>query len=305
MEDMDAEALRTFLEIHRAGGITRAAAALHRSQPAVSRRLALLEQELGVALFERIRGGVALTEAGKALLPYAEAGLAILADAEAAVRALRSEETGALRVAIVGTLASSHLTSVLRRFAKRHPRVELGLRTATSREVSELVRRADVTLGLRYARDPAPELRCETLFAERMVLAAAADHPLAGARRVAAQRLADESWIAFPHDPERPEAAAAQVQRAIDAVGVPESRVLRIDSLTAQKRLIEAGFGIGLVPESSLHEERAKGALAVLDVRGLEVSIPVVLVTRRKGFLGAAARTLVAELRKAAGARSV
>jgi len=297
---MDAEALRTFLEIHRAGGITRATEALHRSQPAVSRRLALLEQELGVGLFERIRGGVVLTDAGKALLPFAEAGLAVLADAEAAVRAVGSRDAGAVSLALVGTLASSGLTSVLRRFARRHPRVELSLRTATSREVSDLVRRAEVTLGLRYSRDPAPELRCETLFSERMVVVAASDHPLVGASRVPPRRLAEQTWIAFPQAPGRPEASAGYVQRALDAVGVPEGRILRVDSLTAQKRLVEAGFGIALLPENSIREERTSRSLAVLDVRGLEVAVPVVLVTRRNGFLGAAARTLVGELRKAA-----
>jgi DNA-binding transcriptional LysR family regulator len=63
------------------------------------------------------------------------------------------------------TLAGTSLTSVLREFARRHPGVDLTLRTATSREVSDLVRRAEVNLGLRYSEDPAPDLRCEPLYA--------------------------------------------------------------------------------------------------------------------------------------------
>src|SRR2546423_5039840 len=111
---MDVEALRTFIAIHRSGGVTRAAAALFRSQPTVSRRLALLEQDLGVPLFERVPGGVALSHAGRALLPFAETALAALHDAEAAVRGVRSEASGPVAVALVGTLASTSLTSVLR-----------------------------------------------------------------------------------------------------------------------------------------------------------------------------------------------
>src|SRR6266700_7142474 len=108
---MDVEALRTFTAIHSAGGVTRAAATLRRSQPAVSRRLALLEQELGVPLFERIPGGVVLSEAGRVLLPFAETALAVLRDAHAAVQAVRSEDSGPVTIALVGTLASTGLTS--------------------------------------------------------------------------------------------------------------------------------------------------------------------------------------------------
>jgi len=293
---MDVEALRTFVAIHRSGAVTRAAAELFRSQPAVSRRLALLERELGAPLFERVPGGLVLSEAGRTLLPFAERTLAAVRDAEAAVQALRSEATGPVAVALVGTLASTGLTAVLRRFARRHPAVELTLRTATSAEVSDLVRRADVTLGLRYGADPSPDLDCETLLSERMVVAAAPDHPRAGTRVTRAGDLAGERWIAFPEAPGRPEAGAGPVRAALDAAGVDPARILRIDSLTAQKRMVEAGFGIALVPDSGVREELAAGTLTVLDVAGLDVSQPVTAVTRRGGYLSAAARTLLEEL---------
>src|SRR5262249_39564464 len=91
---VDLDALRTFLAIHRAAPLPAAAGELFRSQPAVSRRLALLEAGLGAPLFERVPGGLVLSEAGHALLPFAEKMLATLTDAEAAVRAVRAEDTG-------------------------------------------------------------------------------------------------------------------------------------------------------------------------------------------------------------------
>ena len=298
---MDVEALRTFIAIHRTGGVTRAAASLFRSQPAVSRRIALLERDLGVPLFERVPGGVRLSGAGQALLPFAEAALAALHDAEAAVRAVRSEIGGPVEIALVGTLASTSLTSVLRRVAEQHPKVDVVLRTATSREVSDLVRRADVTLGLRYSEDPTPELQCETLFSERLVVVAGPDHRLAGVRCDTLKVLAGERWIAFPYLPGRPEASSAYVRRALDAAGVAEDRILPVDSLTAQKRLVEAGFGIALLPDSGVQEELAAGSLAVLEVGDLDVRVPVTVVTRRSGYLGAAAQAVLEELRLAAG----
>ena len=73
---MDSDALNTFLVVHRRGGISNAAKALHRSQPAISRRIALLEQELGVPLFERIGGKTRLSDAGRVMVPYAERAVA-------------------------------------------------------------------------------------------------------------------------------------------------------------------------------------------------------------------------------------
>jgi DNA-binding transcriptional LysR family regulator len=85
---MDSDALNTFLTVHRRGGISSAAKVLHRSQPAISRRIALLEQELGMSLFERIAGRTMLSDAGRVMVPYAERAVAAAQDAENAVRAL-------------------------------------------------------------------------------------------------------------------------------------------------------------------------------------------------------------------------
>src|SRR5262250_1418622 len=140
---MELDQVEAFVVIVRRGGFTRAAGALHLSQPAISRRVHLLEQELGAPLFERMRTGVILTDAGRAFLPHAEALLASLRDGIAAVDALRGVTRGAVTLAVVGTLASSTLTACLRRFRDVHPGVDLRLQTALSAEVSALVRRGN------------------------------------------------------------------------------------------------------------------------------------------------------------------
>ena len=177
---MDSDALLTFLTVHRRGGISSAAKALHRSQPAISRRIALLEQELGVPLFERIAGRTMLSDAGRVMVPYAERAVAAAQDAENAVRALARPNSGPIALAVVGTLAGGRLSAILKRFAAEHPEVELSLRTATSAEVSDLIRRGEATIGLRYDRDRSRDLDCELLFAERLQVVCA---PRPSARR--------------------------------------------------------------------------------------------------------------------------
>jgi DNA-binding transcriptional LysR family regulator len=110
------------MAIHSARGFSSAADILGRSQPAISRRIALLEQELGITLFERATGGVVLSEAGRTLLPHAERVHAALRDAANAMEALRTETAGAVSIVAVGTLAGTNLTrcsSALRRTIRK------------------------------------------------------------------------------------------------------------------------------------------------------------------------------------------
>ena len=208
---MDSDALNTFLMVFQRGGISNAAKALHRTQPAISRRIALLEQELGMPLFERVAGRTVLSDAGRVMVPYAERAVAATQDAENAVRALARPDSGPVALAVVGTLAGHPLARIIKRFAREHPDVNVTLRTATSAEVSELIRRGEATIGLRYHRDPSPDLDCELLFSERLQVVCAPDHPRAGRRVKKLADLRGERWVAFPLVAERPEITASHV----------------------------------------------------------------------------------------------
>src|SRR5260370_1661804 len=195
---MDSDALNIFLMVHHRGGISSAAKALHRSQPAISRRIELLEQELGVPLLERVAGRTVLSDAGRVMVPYAERAVAAAHDAENAVRALAEPNSGPVAVAVVGTLAGGRLSTIMKRFASEHPDVNLTLRTATSTEVSDLIRRGEATIGLRYDRDTSRALDCELLFAEPLRVVCTPDHRLAGSRVARLADLPGERRIRVP-----------------------------------------------------------------------------------------------------------
>ncbi len=298
---MDADGLATFLAVHRTGGFSSAAERLHRSQPAISRRIALLEVELGAPLFDRGAGGGALSQAGQVLLPWAERALAALEDARAAVQALSRPDAGPIRLAVVGTLASTRLTAALEVFAAVRPGVDLSLRTAASAEVSELVRRGEAHLGLRYHADRSADLAYERVGEEPLVVACPPEHARAGGRVRRLAELRGERWLAFADVPARREYAAAHIFALFLARGLGEVAWTAVDSLTAQKRLVEAGFGLALMPQSSLEEERRAGSLDVITVGDLDAVQEVVAVTRRGGYLSAAARRLLDGLRTAYG----
>ena len=294
---MELDHVEAFVAIVRKGGFTRASAALHLSQPAISRRVRLLEHELGAPLFERLGRGVVLTEAGRAFLPHAEALLASMRDGLEAVAALRGTDRGAVTHAVVGTLASTTLSERLRELREAYPGIDLRLRTALSAEVSALVLRGDAALGLRYEIDPHPDLASAVVHEERLIPVCSPHHRFAHMRRVSARELAGERWIGFPA---RPDVASEPYSSAFEgrlaACGLGGAEIVPIDSLTAQKRMVEAGFGLALLPESSVGEELRAGTLRPLPAPAMKVTIPIVLIHRRRAFQSGATRALMAML---------
>jgi DNA-binding transcriptional LysR family regulator len=293
---MDLEEVRTFLTIAETGSFTHAGQRLHRSQPAISRRLDQLELELGARLFERIRGRARLTEAGRAFLPHAEASLAALKDGQDAVRDLQRGLQGAVSLALVGTLADTHIVDTLQRFARKAGKVRLELRTASSAEVTDLVRRGEATLGLRYFASGRADLVETSAGSEAMIVVAARGHRLAGRRLRVPGDLGSERWIGFPPSPGDRDSSGHLLARQLIRAGLEHADLTLIDSLTAQKRLAQAGFGLALVPESSVRDELRQGTLVALDAPAMQATIPITALHRRNGYLSPAARALLALL---------
>jgi DNA-binding transcriptional LysR family regulator len=294
---MDVRELRAFVAVAKLAGFTRASGELHISQPALSRRIGLLEQRVGERLFERVRGKVLLTEAGRALLPHAQTALASLSDGAEAVRAVARGDRGSITLAIVGTLASTPLTAQLRQFRAVHPGIRLVPRTASSSEVSALVRTGQATLGLRYFADPLADLVSRSIREESLHVVCSARHRLAGKRRLAPRALAGEAWVSFPKRHQPPaDSFGSVLEQTLAKAGLDAAEIVIIDSLTAQKRFVEADFGLALMPQSSVEEELRTGALRIVDVPALRRTIPVTLIHRRHGYLSGAARRLMAIL---------
>jgi DNA-binding transcriptional LysR family regulator len=180
----------------------------------------------------------------------------------------------------------------LRRFAVQSRNVRVQLRTASSREVTDLVRRGEATLGLHYHANDRPDLISLPGGNETMVVVAAPGHRLAGRRVQQARLLAGERWLSFPSTPGERDSGHTLARQLIRA-GLDRADVTLIDSLTAQKRLAQAGFGLALVPESSVRDELRQGTLVALNIPSMRTSIPIIAIHRRNGYLSAAAKTLL------------
>lgn len=285
---IDLDQLHAFIAIAERGTVTAAARKLHRTQSAISRRLSLLEDALGAQLFDRRGAKLALTDGGRAFLPFAERALAAVASGREAVQQELAPHAGSVSIAIVGPLVETPLAAALR--ALPHAGSRLSVLTASSSEVSRLVRRGDVNLGVRYFDDEDAELACERLGSERMCVVAAPDHGPVRER---------ERWIGFPTTRTAKDDLGRLLAQQLTAAGLRSLELMAVDSLSAQKRLVEVGLGVALLPESSVRDELARGTLLLLDMPRVSTSIDIHLVHRRAGYLSPAARDVIALLRRA------
>jgi DNA-binding transcriptional LysR family regulator len=137
-----------------------------------------------------------------------------------------------------------------------------------------------------------------SVYDEPMMVVCSPRHRLAGRRSVAPPALGTERWVAFPPRNESfYEPYPWSLPNRLAAWGLSPAEIVPIDSLTAQKRMVEADFGLALLPESSVDEELRTGTLRELRLAGQRVTIPVFLIHRRGRYLSGAARALMAELR--------
>jgi len=215
------------------------------------------------------------------------------------MEALRTETAGAVSIVAVGTLAGANLTPVLKRFAADHPKIDLSISTASSAVVSNLVRRGEAVIGLRYLLDPASDIVCEHIASETMVVACSTEHRFAGKRLKSLAALCHEPWFAFQNAYDQRETFADNIFAQFQARGIGAIRWTSIDSLSAMKRLIEAGLGVALMSENAIQEELGVGSLATIPVADLRVANPVYAVVRKGGYLSPVAQHLLAQLRNA------
>jgi DNA-binding transcriptional LysR family regulator len=119
-----------------------------------------------------------------------------------------------------------------------------------------------------------------------------AQHQWGGKRLREPEQLRADQWFSLPMTRHR-DSFAHLVARQLTSAGLDDVPVMTIDSMTAQKRLIEAGIGIALLPESSIHEELRLGTLRTINVSHLQTTVPIHVLYRKNGYLTGASRTLL------------
>jgi DNA-binding transcriptional LysR family regulator len=187
---MDTQNLRAFTLVAETRSFSGAAQKLHLTQPAVSKRVALLEQQLGTQLFDRIGRSISLTEAGEALLPHARNVHRELLDAEQSVRDLSGEVSGRLRLATSHHIGLHRLPPVLSAFSQGYPGVQIDIEFMDSEQAYELVLQGKVELAvITLAPADEPCLVTRPVWHDPLDFLVGRDHPLAKSKNTALEQL--------------------------------------------------------------------------------------------------------------------
>lgn len=294
---MNIAELEAFLAVYDEGTYTRAAECLGISQPAVTRRITLLESDLDCALFERGRHGARPTPPGDAFAPFARRVLGELQAGKQAVRGIQEGDAGTLTLAIAGTIPNTELMQHLRAFRIHNPNMQLLIHTGTSNDVSNMVANGEAEVGLRYFPSDNAVLTSHLIANERGTIVAANPTSLIDTGTSTPSQLAACPWIMFPTgEGSSGEPIAIRVLESLISAGIRPTHVTRIDGLSAQKRLVAADFGLAVMQESAVVDELAAGTVQQISPDRLRVDFPIYLITRKHGYESPLREKLVAEL---------
>ncbi|MGY8863891.1 MAG: LysR family transcriptional regulator, partial [Pseudomonadales bacterium] len=187
---MDSLALKAFMAVAEQGSFSRAADDLFLTQPAVSKRIVKLENQLKTQLFDRIGRNVYLTVAGQHLLPKAKVILEAMANTADELTNLSGRVGGQLRIATSHHISLHRLPAPLRKFIALYPHVELDIQFAESEVIYEGLLHGRWQLGIITLNpEPHAQLQQQAIWQDKMKFVAAPDHPLNQQRAVKLSQL--------------------------------------------------------------------------------------------------------------------
>lgn len=280
----DLDDLQAMVAVVEQGGFRAAALALHLSQPALSRRVAKLEEALGVQLFERTTRRVALTLVGREF--YGRA-VDILQGVEASLHNISdlSLSLGEVTVGCVPSVAHNILPPVMQRFHREFPRIRLRIVDEGAHAVLNNVARGDCDFGVNFLGADEPGIDFEPILHERFVLACRFDHPLAKRRTV--------GWDDIGKHPYMTVAKSSGNRMVLDRARSPAVKQLNsmveVRHVSTLLEMVKAGLGIAVVPQLAMPADGA-GVLRAVSLKDSDITRTLGVIRRAGRVLSPAAQ---------------
>ncbi|MCI1857268.1 MAG: LysR family transcriptional regulator [Sporolactobacillus sp.] len=277
---MELRQIEYFIEAAKREHITKAAAALHVAQSAVSRQIAMLEDELGVSLFTRQGRNIQLTPAGKLFLEHAERGLAEFEKAELKIKERLNPESGLIRLGLSTGLPIHTLPILLENFHRMHPGIGFRLHQGTVPYLIRLIDKGQINLAF---ASPVPlrhnAVTGNILYSERMLLLLPKRHRYAGGGPVPLGKLKNERFITFCGKFSLQELFRDACRQA----GFDPIIVFEGEDMATMNDLVAAGFGIALMPENAVADHLpSEVTTAVLTAPEVSRSVGIIRPKRRE-----------------------
>lgn len=279
---MDLRQLRYFIAVYEQGSVSRAAAEIPISQPALTRSIRLLEHELGVSLLQRHARGVIPTGAGERFYRHA---YRILADCSAAredIRDAGDSISGEIAIGVAALFAYTVMDRVIGEFRKKHPEVRITVTQGLLGDLLSGLERGDIAMALcNFPVQSLPDTHvAETLMQLKSHAYVSSDHPLATGGAPTWRAVAKASWVHF-NQPQSQEAVQALFLNQNIA---PPRAPLMTNSLALIKSMILRRGFVGLLPEQLMADEMSAGSIVRLKLPGTPITRKAGLITLKESY---------------------
>jgi len=282
---MDLHSLQAFIQVAEKGSFSRAAEALFISQPAVSKRIASLEDQLHQRLFDRIGRSITLTQAGFALLPRARKLMVELEDTRRLLANLSGEVQGPLILATSHHIGLHRLPPLLKNFTQLYPQVKLDMRFQDSEQAYSGVIAGDLELAIvTLAPVPDPSLVVVPVWIDPLRFVVAQGHPLT---RLSSLQLDDLTH----HDavlPGKQTFTRGIVEQVFKEQDLGLNVTLSTNYMETLKMMVSIGLGWSLLPETLIDD-----SLVVLNLAHPPITRPLGFLYHRERTLSNAARKMI------------
>ena len=286
---MEISQLEAFVAVVEEKSFSRAAARLHRTQPAVSQAVRRLEDWANESLLDRSPKSGVLTEAGSILYDHAKKVLNLRLDARSAIEELRALDRG--RVAIGANESTAlYLLPVLKKFRERHPRIKVEVRRSLSREIPIALLRYEIDLGVLSYDPQSADLESTVVSLDELCLIVPPTHPLARKRLASVHDFGKETFIAHS-------IASPYRQQVIDLFAhlrAPLNIGMELPTVETIKKSVRLGMGIAFAPRMCVEDELARGEFVTVRIKEMRIQRKLRLVYRRHAALSAAAQAFLA-----------
>ncbi len=278
---MDFYQLLYFRKVAETKSISRASEELLITQPAVSKQIKALEEELGEKLFDRIGKKIFLTRTGEVFLVHADRILRSVQEAKTAVRDLSEECSGELIIGTSDHISLHRLPGVLKAYISAFPKVDLKLRCHRSETILEMVDKNLVDIGVITLPRVTANLVSRVIWKDPMSLVVPRDHPLAALKKIRLKDVARFGMIL----PEAGTTTRKNIDLAFTRRNLIPNITMEVAYIETIKGLVKAGLGVSILPDKAVEQEIQSETLVKTKIQDADFSRDLGVVYLKDKFL--------------------
>ncbi len=279
---VDIDKINTFVRAAETLSFSEAAKQLHMSQPNVSHHIKILEQEMGVGLFNRTNTGLEMTEAGKVLLPWARRLLHDTNNLQAMMSSMQNNVVGELRIACSTTAGKYVLPQLAARFCQRYPSIKVRILACAPENVTYNLLEGEAHIGVFSREITNPGLESQEFFRDTITLIVPANHRWAFRKTIEASELLEEQLILREETSGTRHVVLSELSKydiSLDDLDI----FMELGNAEAIVRTVAAGYGIAFVSKLATACPLERGNVVDINVEGLNLQRTIYMVRKAGG----------------------